>query len=189
MKLFQVAALTGAIALITAPLAARALDLTIPLSLLPDACISLTGCPIQFTHANLLLQIKQLLATAQNLKNIGNIATAQGAIKQVIDITNAAQAVPPLHVGDAAALQILNDVANTTNRVAHIDTYAQTANGAQQQSQVQNLYASTITGELIKANALAAEQQKQRQAEIDGAASALIEFNGSGSNKILEGGL
>jgi hypothetical protein len=187
MKFFKVAALIGAIALITAPLAARALDLTVPLSLLPDVCVSMTGCPIQFTHANLLLQIKQLLATAQNFKNIGNIAAAQGTVNQVISVTNAAQAAPPMHVGNAAAQQVLTDTANTANRVAHIDAYAQTANGAQQQSQIQNLYASSIAGELVKANAMSAEQQQQRQAEIDGAATALIEFNGS--NKVLENGL
>jgi len=179
MKLFKVAALIGAIAFITAPLAARALDLTIPLSLLPDVCVSLTGCPVQFTHANLLLQIKQLLATGQNFNNIGNIAGAQGAVNQVVGITNAAQAAP--------SMQMLTDVANTTNRVTTIDAYAQTANGAQQQAQVQNLYASSIAGELGKANAMAAAQQQQRQAEIDGEGMAIIEM--TGSSKDVVGGL
>jgi hypothetical protein len=187
MKLFKVAALIGAIAFITAPLAARALDLTIPLSLLPDVCVSMTGCPVQFTHANLLLQIKQLLATGQNFTNIGNIAGAQGAVNQIVGITNAAQAAPSMQAGNAAAKQMLTDVASTTNRVATIDAYAQTANGAQQQAQVQNLYASSIAGELGKANAMAAEQQQQRQAEIAGATTAFYEFNGS--TKVLEGGL
>jgi len=187
MKLFKVAALIGAIALITAPLAARALDLTIPLSLLPDVCVSMTGCPVQFTHANLLLQIKQLLATGQNFTNIGNIAGAQGAVNQVVGITNAAHAAPSMQAGNAAAKQMLTDVASTTNRVATIDAYAQTANGTQQQAQVQNLYASSIAGELGKANAMAAAQQQQRQAEIDGEGMAIIEM--TGSSKDVVGGL
>jgi hypothetical protein len=125
-----------------------------------------------------LLGVQQYIAMVQNFKNIGNIAGAQGMIQQVVGIVNVANAAPPVLRGNAAATQTIVTMPNTQARIAAIDAQAQAADGVQQQAQVNNLYQSTIAGNTAQTTALIAEQQKQRQAEIDGSAQALITLNG-----------
>jgi len=152
-------------------------NFVIPSAYIPDTCAF--GTCVQFTHSQLLLQIQQAYATIQNFKNLQNMAGMQGAVQQVIGIVNSAQAAPPMQAGNVAAQQILTTEASTTSRIASIDSQAQSASGAQQQAQVQSLYASTTASEVNKTNALLSEQAVQKQAQDTDAMNTInTEFSG-----------
>jgi hypothetical protein len=183
MRPFKVGALALALLVTGVPLSVRALNLPnvpnlpIPPLLVPDLCLAIGGCPVQFTDYTLLIKLQEYRAIVQNFLNVHNIAGAQGSIQQVIGMVNVADAAPPVQRGNAAAQQTIITAPNTQDRIAAIDAQAQTADGVQQQAQVTNLYASTIAGNTAQTTALIAEQQKQRQAEIDGTAESLITLN------------
>ena len=163
---------------------ARALDLAVPATLIPDLCF--VSC-ITWTHSQMLVNIQMLLGQIQNFKNIGTIAGAQGAIQQVGTIIEEANAAPPEKQGNSAANQVIVTAPATQTRIATIDAQAQTADGIQEQQQVGNLYLSSIAGDTNKTTALLAEQQTQRRDEIDGSAQALLELGNTDGD--IEGGL
>ena len=187
VKAFKVALLAGALLVTVEPLTARALGFPALPPIIPDICASFMGCDITFTNSQLLLQVQHYFAMVQNFKNISNIAGAQGAIQQAVGMVQAAKAAPPEEEADAAADDVLDTTPDTQARIAAIDAQAQSADGVQEQSQVQGLYESTIAGNTAQTNALLAEQQKQRQDEINGAAQALITLNGV--DRPIENGL
>jgi hypothetical protein len=170
MKVFKIAALSLALTIAVVPLTAKALNFTFP-PIIPDLCI---GKCITWTQSATLLQVQQYLAMVQNFKNIHNIAGAQGSIQQVVGIVNVANAAPPVVRGNAAAQQTIITTPNTEDRIAAIDAQAQTADGVQQQAQVNNLYQSTIAGNTAHTSALLAEEQAQRQAEVDASSANLM---------------
>jgi hypothetical protein len=180
MRKLKIAALSLALLIPGVPLTARALNLPnvpnlpIPPFLVPDICLALTGCPVQFTDYTLLVKLQEYRALVQNFLNIHNLAGAQGAIQQVVGIVNVANAAPPVVRGNAAAQQTIVTTPNTQDRIAAIDAQAQTADGVQQEAQVNNLYQSTIAGNTAQTNALLAEEQAQRQAEVDTSSANLM---------------
>jgi hypothetical protein len=195
MRIFKVAALALALFVAGVPLTARALNLPqvpnlpIPPFLIPDICLALTGCPVQFTDYTLLVKLQEYRALVQNFLNIRNMAGAQGAIQQVVGIVNVANAAPPVKRGNAAAQQTITTTPDTEARIAAIDAQAQNADGAQQQAQVSNLYASSIAGNTAQTTALLAQEQAQRQAEIDGTGQALITLTGGAGAVAVADGL
>jgi hypothetical protein len=176
MRTFKIGALALALTIATAPVAARALNFTLP-PIIPDICPFVSSC-ITWTQSGTLLAVQQYIAMVQDFKNLHNIAGAQGAIQQVVGgIVHAAEAAPPMQVGNTAAEQVIVTEPDTEARVAAIDKQAQAADGVQQQAQVNNLYQSTIAGEVNKTNALMSEQVKQKKAQDDDAiATYLDEF-------------
>jgi hypothetical protein len=124
------------------------------------------------------MQAQQYLAMAQNFRNVGTLAGAQGSIQQVVGIVRTAEAAPPLEAGNTAADQVITAEPDTEARVATIDAEAQGADGVQQQTQVTNLYESTIAGEVNKTNALLAEQQEQKKAQDDDAIATILKEAG-----------
>lgn len=153
---------------------ARALGFPAIPPIIPDICLSAFGCDVTFTDSAVLMQAQQYIAMVQNFKNIHNLAGAQGSIQQVIGIVHAAEAAPPMQVGNTAADQVIVAEPDTEARVAAIDAQAQAADGVQQQAQVNNLYQSTIAGEVNKTNALLSEQVKQKKAQDDDAVANLL---------------
>jgi conjugal transfer/entry exclusion protein len=134
---------------------------------IPDMC-AFGGC-ITFTHTTALAQIESLYNQAtmlsnenRNLNTIGNVAR-QALTQNIGGIVGSGTSVSPLSVGDNAAKQTVTQALGSAQAVAKIDSLAQSADGAQQQAQVSNLYLSTIADESVKSNALAAETQVQKQ--------------------------
>ncbi len=167
----------GAFVALTAPAAAFVLP-----AAFPDICASITGCAVTFTNSTYLSEIQalyqratQIANEARNLGSIGNVAR-QAIGQNIGTITGAANAGSPQSVGDAAAAQVLVQTPGAAGNVAQIDARAAGADGAQQQAQVSNLYLSTLAGEAVKANALAAEQQAQAKNVTTAKAAALNDF-------------
>lgn len=134
---------------------------------IPDICAF--GTCVQFTHTTALAQIESLynqatmlLNETRNLNTIGNVARLPIA-QNIGGLTGIGTSVSPLSVGDNAAQQTVTQASGSAQAVAKVDSLAQSADGAQQQAQVSNLYLSTIADESVKANALAAEGQVQKQ--------------------------
>jgi conjugal transfer/entry exclusion protein len=134
---------------------------------IPDMC-AFGGC-ITFTHTTALAQIESLYnqATmlsneARNLNTVGNVAR-QAITENIGGIIGSGTSVSPLSVGDNAAQQTVTQAAGSAQAISKVDSLAQSADGAQQQAQVSNLYLSTIADESVKANTLSAETQVQHQ--------------------------
>lgn len=165
---------------VLAALAAPASALTIP-PMLPDICVY--GHCIQFTRSTALAQVQSLYQQAtqianqvHNLKSIGNVART--AVDQEVGaITSLAD---PAHVGDAAAGHVLDQATGSAANVAEINARAASADGAQQQAQVGNLYLGTIATEAVKANAMAAEQQTQQKNTTTAEAKSLSDLLSGG---------
>jgi hypothetical protein len=150
---------------------------------IPDICAF--GTCVQFTHTTALAQIESLYNQAtmlsnetRNLNTIGNVAR-QAITQNIGGITGIGTLVSPLSVGDNAAQQTVTQALGSAQAIAKVDSRAQSADGAQQQAQVSSLYLSTIAGESVKANALAAEGQVQKQNETS--------FETAGMQKLFSG--
>jgi hypothetical protein len=171
----KVVALVLALTVTSVPLTARALGFPGlgALSLIPDLCF--VSC-IQFTHAQLLLQIQQYLGLVQNFTHIQNLAGLQGSAQQVIGIINAASAAPPVVAGNAAAATTIEALPAATNRITAIDAQAVAADGVDQQGEVASAYASTIASNTATTNTILSNQQKQNQATVDQLSDNLLDL-------------
>jgi hypothetical protein len=184
VKRIRAITLSLAIVVLSVPLTARALNLPqvpnlpIPPLLIPDICAAINGCPIQFTDYTLLVKLQEYRALVQNFANIRNIAGLQGTIQQVIGMVNVANAAPPVLRGNAAAQSVIEAVPHTADRLAAIDAQAAAADGAQQQAQAANAYASVTAANTSQIAALNALQQKQNQADIDEFSANLLTLTG-----------
>ena len=146
---------------------------SIPPVLPPDICAF--GTCVQFTQSQLLLQIEQAKAAIQNFKHINNIAGMQGEVQQMSGIAHAVQGVTADIRGKVAAEQVTATEPDTLSRIAAIDAQAQQADGTQQQAQVQNLYSSSIAGEVAKTNTLLSAQISQKQAQDEDAIRTIVQ--------------
>ena len=155
-------------------LAAPATAFTLPL-MVPDICVM--GHCIQFTHTAALAQIQglyqkatQLANEARNLSNIGSIAhqPINSEVGQILGTS--------ISRGDVAAGAVVGQSAAAAGTIAGIDGKATGADGAQQQAQVGNLYLSSIAGEAIKANSLAAQKTLQEKTVDEQKRAAMAEL-------------
>ena len=173
MRTLKIGALALSLTIATAPLAARALNFTLP-PIIPDICPFVSSC-ITWTQSGTLLAVQQYLAMVQNFRNIHNLGGLQGAGAQVAVIVQRAEAAPPMRSGVTAAQQTVIDSPTTTTRIAAIDAQAQAADGIQQHEQVDEAYQSTIASEQAKTNALLAEHEKQQAARDDDAITTYLD--------------
>jgi len=155
-------------------LAAPAAAFTLP-PMLPDICVF--GHCIQFTHMTALAQIEglyqkveQLKNEARNLKNIGAVA------HQAVDRELAQMLGTSSSRGDVAAGAVVGQSAAAAGAISGFDAKAASADGAQQQAQVGNLYLSSIAGEAVKANTLAAQKTLQEKTEDEQKRAATAEL-------------
>ena len=155
-------------------LAAPAAAFTLPL-MVPDICAF--GHCIQFTHTAALAQIQglyqkatQLANEARNLSHIGSM-THQPINAEVGQILGTS-----ISRGDVAAGAIVGQSATVAGSIAQIDGKAAGADGAQQQAQVGNMYLSSIAGEAIKANTLAAQKMLQEKTTDEQKRAAMVEL-------------
>jgi conjugal transfer/entry exclusion protein len=152
---------------------------------IPDICAF--GTCVQFTHTTALAQIESLYNQAtmlsnetRNLNTVGNVAR-QAITQNIGGITGSGTLVSPLSVGDNAAQQTIMQAPGSAQAVAKVDSLARSADGAQQQAQVSNLYLSTIADESVKANTIAAETQAQKHNDASVEEAGLGElFSGQG---------
>jgi hypothetical protein len=176
MRTIKIGALALALTIATAPLAARALNFTLP-PIIPDICPFVSSC-ITWTQSGTLLAVQQYLAMVQNFRNIHNLGGLQGAGGQVAVIVQRAQAAPPMQSGVTAAQQTVIDSPTTTTRITAIDAQAQAADGIQQHEQVAEAYQSTIASEQAKTNALLSEHETQQAARDNDAIANILEEAG-----------
>jgi hypothetical protein len=155
--------ITGALVLgVMAPAAAL-----VPI---PDVCAF--GRCIQFTHTTALAQIEalynqaiQLQNESTNLKSLGNASNLP--IAQTINsMTGAGAAVTALIVGNNAAAQTVSAAPAAARQIQKADSQSTTI-GAQAQAETADLYLSTIAGNGVTANTLAAQQVVQKQNDGD----------------------
>jgi hypothetical protein len=125
-------------------------------------------------------QATTLSNETRNLNTVGNVAR-QAITQNIGGITGSGTSISPLSVGDNAAQQTVTQAPGSAQAVAKVDSLAQSADGAQQQAQVSNLYLSTIADESVKHTTLAAEQVVQHQNDTSVEEAGIGElFSGQG---------
>ena len=170
MKVTKPLLVSGLLVGLVAPAAA----FTLPL-MVPDICVM--GNCIQFTQTAALAQIQglyqkatQLANEARNLSNIGSTARQpiNSEVGQILGTS--------ISRGDVAAGAVLRQSEAAAGSIAGIDAKAGGADGAQQQAQVGNLYLSSIAGEAVKANTLAAQKTLQEKTADEQKRAAMAEL-------------
>lgn len=177
-KRVTVAALVFGVA--AAPVVAKAsLNLT-PLMLLPDIC-AFHVC-IQFTHSAALMQVQQLLATAENLKRLSGSEMLGELQGQARAIWLRSHTGSPLRIGSSAAAQADAQTQAVDAHISAAGSAARSATGSLAAAQAQALYLDTIAIEATKANELHAAQMEQQQNQDDALSAAIRAEAGDGTS-------